>query len=283
MTTPARHRLTAPREVLLQSVARKAELLEQRLGGAEWNGARLAIASATAFTNGALRACLDTSDPAILSDLELCACAAAGAHLAAFTPGSEPIEVSAPGGRRVVVTRANGAPERLDPPLHWRTGLLSAVVARNHAAMRALTQIEVSTLVAASHSHPEWFPSEAAALAAAFQREPSAGDLLVAAMRAADPERVNPVSRDWVLDVVVPEVELAFRALQHDASAFDSVMRQALDGHHHYYGHAGLGHSDGQLALAPLAMACMAHDIGVHTTLRSDYTPRWIIERAAQL
>jgi hypothetical protein len=211
----------------------------------------------------------------------LCACLSAAAHAAARDPGDGPLSAPAPGGRTVLVSFDKGPPQRLDPPNHWRWGILAARAARNQAALDALAAVGTKTLLDLSRSVPSWFPSEAVALAAAFRLDPAAGELLIEAMQRTDPDGVEPVDRNYLLDVIAPEIEAAFRALQGDQDVFDAVMHHAIEGHHHFYGRDAEGHFHGQLAIAPLAMACLGYDLGLGTSVESDYVPRWIVERRA--
>jgi hypothetical protein len=280
MSTPTRHQLPGSREVFETTVKRGNDTLMRHLSGAQWAGEWTPSFARTSYDNSALRAYLNPNDPAIVSDLEICACTAAAAHLAAITPGNQPIDVPAPGGRTVKVIR-NVRPKQLMPPIQWRAGVLAAVVSRCHPALEALTKLTPEQLRAVTvGSPPPWFETEAGALAALFQQAVDASGLLRTAAVTVDSDQVDEQSKSWVLDIVVPEMELGVCALSKDRDGFDAGFRSALEHHHHYYSTDGNGHFHGQLAIAPLAMACFAHDLGVTTWVTSDYTPRWIIERS---
>ena len=102
----SRHVLGGSDEVRRQSLTTQAGLLQQRLGGDVWPGAMLPALSAMAYDTATIRAALDPQDPAIVDDLARCACAAAGAFLAAVMPGSGPVEGPGPDRRRVHIDRA---------------------------------------------------------------------------------------------------------------------------------------------------------------------------------
>ena len=275
-----RHVLGGSDDVRRQSLATQAGLLEQRLGGDVWPGATLAALSTMAYDSATTRAALDPRDPAILIELERCACAAAGAFLAAVLPGTEPVEGPGPGRRRVQIDRARFDRRKLRGQVHWRTGMLAAAAARHHEAIATLASIRPDDLQGLSPAAPPWIASEAAALAAVFRRDGDAAERLVAALSEADPDRVDPISRNYVLDVVAAELELGFRVVDRDAAGVERALGQALERHHHYYGHGDAkGSVEGQLALAPLALACLARDLGTATTVTSDYIPDWIVAR----
>ncbi|MBK6578890.1 MAG: immunity 49 family protein [Sandaracinaceae bacterium] len=286
MSQLVRHVLAGSDDVRRQTLATQAALLRQRLDGDVWPGATLGAISTMAFDTAAIRAALDPNDPVILDDLECCGCAAAAAFLAATAPGHGPIEAPGPGLRRVQVDRDRFDRGKLRGQLHWRTGMLAAAAARHHEAIAVLASIQPHDLRDLSPAAPSWFASEAAALTATFRRDADASDWLVAAMRAADPDRVDPVSRDYVRLLVGAELELGLRVVERDGAGFGIALAQALGGHHHYYGQGDAkGGVHGQLALAPLAMACLARDLGVGLSIAitTDYVPAWIIDNTGAL
>jgi len=273
-----RHDLPAPRESFIASIQKEAEYLDRELGGEAWKGEWTPSYFRTAFNNGCLRAYVNPNDPAIWLDLERCACLAAAAHVAAITSGTESIRAPRPGGGWAVVTRSAGKPKQLEPAVQWRAGLLASVATRNSDALAMLVATRIEDLLRVSRSAPSWFESEARALAAVFQLDTGAADLMRHAAQIAETDRTD---QRWPHEVVVPEMELGLRALERDARRFDVAMVRAVELHHHYYGSEGKDIFHGQLALAPLAMACFGSDRGLHTTVESDYLPRWIIERSA--
>lgn len=277
MTPPARHTYPVSPEGMADTIGPRATNLAQ-LDRDAWNGQFLAAISVQAFDNATLRSYRDPLDRMILVDLERCGCAAAAAYLAAVIPGDDPIEAPGPRGRVVTVDRKKLDRRKLEPAVQWRWGLLAAAAARNHAAIDALASVRAEHLATLGRPAPIWFASEATALAATFRRDADAAEHLAAAMRMADPAAVPAASRGWVLDIVASELELAFRVVTNDGPAYETMMSDALDRHHHYYGTDGTRDTQGQIALAPLAVACLAEDLGLATTTTSDYIPRWIIE-----
>ena len=280
MSIPARHELPGSREVVANLVKTGAEKLARKLGGTQWKGEWTPSYQRIAYNNAALRAYQNPTDPAIRYELELSACASAATHLATLTPGTDPIRAPAPGGRWVEVTRTAGKPKELVPAIQWREGVLAAVVTRNADALGILTKMRFEELAPLTvRPPPPWFEVESRALSSAFHRERDASDLLLTAAQTANSDRVADFAKNWIRDVIVPELELGLRTLQGSRDKFDAAMEDAIVRHHHYYGTDGKDDYRGQLALAPLAMASFAHDAGVTTTVESDYTPRWLIER----
>jgi len=127
---------------------------------------------------------------------------------------------------------------------------------------------------------PEWFYLTLEALQAFVRKRDDAGEKLTSAMKATDPEKCAPQDKTWILDVAWPLLELAWTIWNRDAAAYDEAMWKALQGHKHYYTKSE-GKRDilGMIALRPLAMAVWAKDLGLVTTVESNYIPRWIIDR----
>ncbi len=276
---PSRHTYPVSREVMAETTIASMAKILAHLDGETWNAQWLGAMAVTAFDDATLRSYVDPSDPLILDRLERSGCAAAAAYLAAVIPGSEPIEAPGPQRRRVTVERAKLDRRKLEPAVQWRYGMLAAAAARDHAAIDALASIRVDDLLTLGRTPPSWFATEAAALIALFRREPHAGELLAAAAREADPDKVPVETRNWVLDIVFPEIELAFRVTEGDHAAFEEALARSIELHHHYYATDGKNITLGQLAIGPLAIACLARDLGMKTTIESDYLPRWIIDR----
>ena len=270
-----RHQLPASRDSFLALIEKNAQYLAHALDGDTWAGEWTAIYSKVAHNNACMRAYRDPSDPGILSALEICACTSAAAHCAVLTPDTTPIKVSAPGGRVVTLTRAK-PPMELSSPAQWRQGVLAAVASRNQFALEQLTRLDIDSIGRLSTYNPPWFTAEARALAALLRHDADATARIDEALRIASSDTSEQL---WPLDIVTPELEMALCILRGDGPQLSAAMTRALERHHHYYGETGKDHYHGQLALAPLAMACFAHDLGLVTTVDSDYAPRWIIER----
>ncbi len=255
--------------------------IESGLAARPWTAARLRGLQTLALDAAARRASADPADPLIARDLERAACAGAGLFAAIAAGAGAELETPVPGGEGTVTTSGAAPDPRVADPIDWRSSLLCALAVRHARATELLATVPAAILQALAPADPAWTTLERAALQAFALRRPDAGDRLGEAARAADPVTVPEISRDWVLDVVSPSLQLAFRALARDQAGFDTWIVAAVKGHHHYYqGRAERKKSAlSQLALAPLAMACVARDLGVSTTITSDYLPRHLIER----
>jgi hypothetical protein len=281
MTVPPRLEPNGSRTGIAESIQESAASLEKHLGGAQWASEWTAGLNRKAFDNCMQRAWLNPNDPSIATDLELVACTAAAAHTALLTPGHDSFQAPGPRGRVVEVVRKGGPPKQLEAPVQWRNGVFAAVITRNAAALDMLTAIPIPNLMRISGAQrPPWFEVEAGALAGLFRGEERAAELLRTAAETADSDRVDPLSKDWVHDIVLAEMELGLRALDGEASRFGAALESALTRHHQYYVDERRVQYHGLIALPALAIACFAHDRGLAVRIESDYAPRWLIEKS---
>lgn len=276
---PKRPPFHVPPDGTRKVIAQQEETLLRQLDARPWTPASARTAQGLALDNAARRSVLDPFDPKIAVELERAACASSALYAAlAAGPGAE---VAAPLPHTDdTVTIAGAAPDaNLGDPIHWRTGLLAAMAVRKRRAIELLAGIPRELLHRLAPADPEWAMLERDALQALALRADNAAELLERAARAADPETVGELSRDWVLDVVTPELQVGFRAMARDQRGVDTWMVEAIKGHHHYYFERSDRRKNilAQLALAPLAMACVANDMDVRTTASSDYVPARVI------
>ncbi len=279
---PTRPPYHVPPDDARKGLEQREAMLIGQLAFRPWTPVSARAAHLLALDSAGSRAALDPDDPNILIDLDRAACACAGLFASLLAGVGGKIEAPLPGSYTTVTTTGASPDALLADPIDWRTGLLCALAVRNRGAIDQLARTPIEILRVLAPKDPEWAVLERQALQSLALLRPDSGDWLVDAARAADPATVAEISRDWVLDIVSPELQLGFCAIARDQVGFDRWMVEAIKAHHHYYYQTfeyrkKSPHS--QIALAPLAMACMAHDLGVRTNVVSDYIPRWIIER----
>jgi len=226
-----------------------------------------------------MRSLLDPQDARILDDLSRIACTGAGIFAVEAHPAGREVTIAVPNKtcRRVV----SEGPRPADAhTLTWRQAFFAALAAREREATEVLTHVSLESLRKGQVRSPAWFYAGVEAMQALVRKRDDAGERLTTAMKAADPETCDRADRSWVLDIARPVLELAWNAYSRDQQAFDEAMWKALEGHKHYYSKAeGKRDIMGMIALRPLAMAVWAKDLGITTTVESDYIPRWIIDR----
>jgi hypothetical protein len=276
---PSRPPFRVNPDVARSSIAQTDGEVQASLAARPWQPAALRGPMLLALDNAAMRASVDPGDRAIGGDLERVACIGAALFGGLAAGAGTQIAAPLPGGGVVAV--AGAAPQRnIGEPAYWREALLAALAVRQTRAVSMLAGVPIAVLRGLAPELPDWRFHEYEALQALALRNADAATKLVAAARAADPDTVDEASRDFVLDVIAPELQLGFRALDRDQAGFETWMTIAIERHHHYFqSHDARKRQPlSQLALAPLAMASVAHEMGMRTHVTTEYLPRHIIE-----
>lgn len=162
----------------------------------------------------------------------------------------------------------------------WHTAFLVAAISRNLVALDILSQTSVDMLRRSVSRTDEYYFLYAEALQAFWKRDDDAPEKLMAALEATDPDQIPEHHQDFVLNIIVPEIDLLFRYLDEESSAeeFNEALAFALERHKKFYQMADNKRDPlGFLALGPLALCCFAADAGLAVTVQSDYLlPRLI-------
>ncbi|WP_392842798.1 immunity 49 family protein [Streptomyces sp. LN500] len=87
--------------------------------------------------------------------------------------------------------------------------------------------------------------------------------------------------RELMLKILYPPLELFHRYQQQDPEKFNAALVDALTWHKEYWtaDEARSLSGEGLVALAPLAIACMAHDAGIPIEVESEYLPKALLQR----
>ena len=102
---------------------------------------------------------------------------------------------------------------------------------------------------------------------------------MLAALKAAEPANLTLMPPDYALNVITPEIEMAFRLADGNAAAFNESLRFAIRCHKAYWS-KGTRKRDpiGYFALGPLALSSLAYDTGIAIEVESDYLPIALVE-----
>ncbi|MFE1171711.1 immunity 49 family protein [Streptomyces sp. NPDC058773] len=101
---------------------------------------------------------------------------------------------------------------------------------------------------------------------------------LVTAVDATDPEAVD--DPETVGKLLYPPMEMFHRFIRKDRDGFNRALANALQWHKEYWSEEERAFQiPGLVGLAPLAMACIAHDAGIPIEVESEYLPAVLIKR----
>ena len=204
--------------------------------------------------------------------------AQAGGALFALASGTGEVELAL--GSNHVKLAATGPTGATHPGL-WRIGWWLAHIVNDQAAIGLLTATPIAVLRGSSSRADECQYLFVDALQAFHHRAANWGDKLQAALDATDPENRKFVDEDFVLNILVTEMQMLFYLGLGESKPFGTALELALERHKKYWSKASRRESQRFLALGPLALARMALSAGLPIDVQSDYLPRSLLQRAA--
>lgn len=272
----------------MKSIVRHAIDPELACEGVEGDGALLASLLESAATRAeALSLLVSTARryagylSAKPSEVEpLCAALKTGTFAAAalFTLASESGQVEVDIGQKLVRLPATGSTDATHPG-NWRVGWWLAQIVRDRRAIDRLAGTPIEVLRRSSSRGDECQYLYVEALQAIEKRASDWGTRLQRALDATDPERFKLADEEFVLNIMVPEMELLFCFANGDRADFQETLQFTLERHKRYWTRANRKRDpDGYIALGPLAIASMAHQAGFAVEVESDYLPNPLIK-----
>ncbi|MGW2647865.1 immunity 49 family protein [Streptomyces sp. NPDC001393] len=130
-------------------------------------------------------------------------------------------------------------------------------------------------------SYNEYIYHWVAALQAYWLHRPELVDELTQAFQSSHPDTARIAPRDLLQNILYPPINLFYRFLRQDAPGFNQALAEAVELHKAYWT-ADEDRTDdpsGMVALAPLAIACLAYDGGMPIEVESDYLPKHLLQR----
>lgn len=164
-------------------------------------------------------------------------------------------------------------------PGNWRIGWWLAQIVCERGAIDRLAGTPVDVLRRSSTRGDECQYLFVEALQAFEKRADDWSARLRLAVDATDPQRVALSDEEFVLNILVPEMELLFRYATGEIAPFNETLLFALERHKKYWNKGDRKRDpDGYLALGPLAIAGMARKAGIPIEVQSEYLPRPVLE-----
>ena len=163
----------------------------------------------------------------------------------------------------------------------WLEAFWLAVVCRDQVRMTRLCEVPVETLRASGAVFEEYIYHWVDALQTYWLERPGLGEKLVAAFDATDPERLQFMDREMMLKVLFPPVNVFYRFAGREADQSNEALIRGLELHKEYWtaSEERQESGDGDIPLALLALACLAHDAGLPVEVESEYLPEHLLKR----
>ncbi|SOR79323.1 hypothetical protein SCNRRL3882_2785 [Streptomyces chartreusis NRRL 3882] len=163
-------------------------------------------------------------------------------------------------------------------PGSWLSAFYLAVICRERDRITALCQVPLSLLRENGGQFEEYHYAWIDTLQTYWRGGPDLGPKLVAAVDGTEPETV--ADPETVGKLLYPPMEVFHRFIRKDPETFNQALARALELHKQYWSEEDRAfQASGLVALAPLAMACFAHDAGLPVEVESEYLPAVLISR----
>ncbi|MFF1353327.1 immunity 49 family protein [Streptomyces sp. NPDC058297] len=163
----------------------------------------------------------------------------------------------------------------------WLISFYLAAICRENERLDRLAQVPISFLRASGTEFDEYIYAWVETLQHAWFRRPEMWETLVSAVNGTDPATAQIASNELMLKILYPPLELFHRYQRQETEQFNTALINALTWHKEYWtaDEARSLSGEGLVALAPLAIACMAYDAGVPIEVESAYLPKHLLER----
>ncbi|NGY64501.1 immunity 49 family protein [Lentzea sp. NEAU-D13] len=200
---------------------------------------------------------------------------AASALFAVVDTSVESIEYTV--GRRMRISTT--PPGQHNRAGYWLTATWLAVICREEQRLTALASVPEEVMRAADVGYDDFMYAWVDTLQTFFRNGPD-----LDAKFATTVELVNSASdtpQELITRLIYPPMELLYYVLDRDADRFNESLERALDLHRQHWSAADRAtNPDGFIALAPLAMAVLAQEVGIEVRVESDYLPRYLLSGA---
>lgn len=165
---------------------------------------------------------------------------------------------------------------------NWIKAFWLAIICREQGRMTQLCNVPIETLRESGAEYDEYIYAWIDTLQSYWLKRGNVGDKLVAAVDGTDPDNVEIASRELMLKILYPPLDLFSWYLRQDHERFNIALIEAVQWHKEYWSEdeERAASCEGMVALGPLAMACLAFDAGFPIEIESDYLPKALLERA---
>ncbi|MFI6469829.1 immunity 49 family protein [Streptomyces sp. NPDC050516] len=161
---------------------------------------------------------------------------------------------------------------------NWLDAFYLAAICRESDRMRQLASIPMSFLRAEGSGVEEYLFLWVEALQSGIHRDSEKmWNSLLAAARQSAPEGLPESKRAKALELFSPLIEMFRYLMERDTGEFNSTLEKALNWHKAYWSENDPASVDGLVALAPLALACIAHDADMDIEVESEYLPEGLL------
>ena len=202
-----------------------------------------------------------------------------GSAIVATASAAEGATVECRINRRVRTLSAVSPEESATDLGTWLSTFWLAVVCRDQARLTELARFPLDRLHA--DGFDEFVVHWVDTLQTYWLQGPGLVEKLTRAVEMSAPDVVTQAPRGLLQAVMAPPINLFCLLVTQDADGFNEALMQALELHKAYWSADEQRADDpyGAFALAPLALACLAHDGKMPIGVESGYLPHHLLTR----
>jgi immunity protein 49 of polymorphic toxin system len=166
---------------------------------------------------------------------------------------------------------------------NWLTAFWLAVICRDTARLDMLAATPIDLLRASGAEYADYVYDWVDALQTYWTEGDGLADKIQAAIAGSDPEVATSVDRDLLLKILYPPIPLFYRFVIDQHDEFNAALLRALELHKDFFTSGDedrLRDPTGLIALAPLALTCLAHDAEFPIEVESGYLPEHLVKRS---
>ncbi|MFJ7775471.1 immunity 49 family protein [Streptomyces yangpuensis] len=163
----------------------------------------------------------------------------------------------------------------------WLDAFHLAVITREAARLGMLARVPVSLLRDFGGALDEYTYAWVETLQSFWLRRDDLRTHLVRAVDLSAPDQARVIDAEEMGKLRYPPIMMLYRYLRNDAAGFNEALADAVRWHKEYWtADEDRAHNIlGVVALAPLALACLAHDGGMPVEVESGYLPHHLLTR----
>lgn len=164
----------------------------------------------------------------------------------------------------------------------WIKAFYLALICRENERLGELAQVPVALLRESGATFDEYIYSWVETLQRFWLGQEGVSTHLVAAVDGTGPNSAQHVDQELMSFVLYPPIILFYRYLRGDQAQFNEALVDAITWHKSYWSGEDdrAMSSEGNVALGPLAIACLARDRGFPIEVDSEYLPKALLNFA---
>lgn len=164
----------------------------------------------------------------------------------------------------------------------WIKAFYLALICRENERLGELAQVPVALLRESGATFDEYIYSWVETLQRFWLGQEGVNTHLVAAVDGTGPDSAQHVDQELMSFVLYPPIILFYRYLRGDPAQFNEALVDAIKWHKSYWSGEDdrAISSEGNVALGPLAIACLARDRGFPIEVDSEYLPKALLNYA---